>query len=156
MAKRGFIGRSSRSRPTLFARITRLIERGQWHITGGQWIQPDVNLPTWEGLRRQVVQGRGYFENHFGITPDVGYNVDSFGHPATLPDLLASMVTKATLFHRPSQTQTPVPAATFRWCGPSGGEVMAFRIPAPYTTRTDDLYGQIMLSLDAADATSAT
>ncbi len=33
-------------RPDLFARIRTLVERGQWHITGGQFIQPDLNLPT--------------------------------------------------------------------------------------------------------------
>jgi len=29
--------------PELFARIRCLIDRGQWHITGGQVIQPDAN-----------------------------------------------------------------------------------------------------------------
>ena len=43
-------------RPDLFARIRKLVERGQWHITGGQFVQPDLNLPTEVGLRRQIVQ----------------------------------------------------------------------------------------------------
>ena len=138
--------------PELFEDVNRLVATGQIHVTGGQWIQPDVNLPTYEGLRRQIIHGRRYFKEKFGVTPDVGYNVDSFGHPATLPDLLADHGYLGYVFHRPSQQQTAVPAATFRWRGPRGGEVIGFRIPAPYTTRTDDLYGQIMLSLDAADA----
>jgi alpha-mannosidase len=137
--------------PELFGRVKRLVACGQWHITGGQWIQPDVNLPTYEGLRRQFVHGRRYFESRFGVCPDVAYNVDSFGHPATLPDLLTAEGYIGYVFHRPNQQQTPVPHATFRWRGAGGGEVLGFRIPAPYTTRADDLYGQIMLSLDAAD-----
>lgn len=137
--------------PKLFAKVRSLIERGQWHITGGQWIQPDVNLPTEAGLRRQFIHGRRYFKDRFGIEPDVGYNVDSFGHPATLPDILSDCGYIGYVFHRPNQAQTPVPSCTFRWRGTRGAEVMGFRIPAPYTTRSDDLYGQIMLSLDAAD-----
>jgi alpha-mannosidase len=137
--------------PEMFDRVRKLVDRGQWHITGGQWIQPDVNLPTWEALRQQIVHGRRYFQDRFGISPNVGYNVDSFGHPATLPDLLSDEGYLGYVFHRPNQQQTAVPAATFRWRG-QRGEVLAFRIPAPYVTRSDDLYGQIMLSLDAADA----
>ena len=135
----------------MFERVRQLIAKGQWHITGGQYIQPDVNLPTYEGLRRQIHHGRQYFQDRFGIAPDVAYNVDSFGHPATFPDLLASEGYLGYVFHRPSQQQTPVPSCTFRWRGVGGGEIIGFRIPAPYVTRTDDLYGQIMLSLDAAD-----
>jgi alpha-mannosidase len=31
--------------PELFGRVRRLVEDEQWHITGGQYIQPDVNHP---------------------------------------------------------------------------------------------------------------
>jgi alpha-mannosidase len=137
--------------PDLFAQVRELVGQGRWHITGGQWIQPDVNLPTLGGLRRQLLHGRRYFQQHFGVTPDVGYNVDSFGHPATLPDLLAAEGYLGYVFHRPQAHQVKLPAATFRWRGVKGGEVLAFRIPGAYTTRADDLYGQIMLALDAAD-----
>ena len=80
--------RVERIRPDLFARIRQLIERGQWHITGGQFIQPDLNLPTAAGLHRQITHGQRYFRDRFGIAPTVGYNVDSFGHTASLPDIL--------------------------------------------------------------------
>ncbi len=69
--------------PALFARIRLLIARGQWHITGGQVIQPDANLPTTMGWQRQLRHGQRYFMDRFGIRPTIAYNVDSFGHPAT-------------------------------------------------------------------------
>ncbi|MDP9350534.1 MAG: hypothetical protein M3P51_03190 [Chloroflexota bacterium] len=71
--------------PDLFARVQELVQRGQWHITGGQWIQPDANLPTRTGWRRQISIGRGYFQQRFRVTPNVGYNVDTFGHPRDAP-----------------------------------------------------------------------
>jgi alpha-mannosidase len=135
----------------LFARVRRLIGEGRWEVTGGQYVQPDVNLPTEMGLRRQVLHGRRYFRDRFGVSPDVAYNVDSFGHPATLPDILADCGYVGYVIHRPGAHQVELPAQTFRWRGSGGGEVIGFRIAPTYVTRTDDLYGQITLALEAAD-----
>lgn len=137
--------------PKLFERVRRHVENGRWHITGGQYIQPDLNLPTVMGLRRQITHGQRYFRDRFGVSPKVGYNVDSFGHPATLPDVLARHGYVGYVFHRPGAHQVELPAQTFRWRGVGGGEVIGFRIAPAYVTFADDLYGQIMLSIEAAD-----
>ena len=137
--------------PELFERVRRLVESGQWHITGGQYIQPDVNLSTVMGLHRQITHGQRYFRDRFGVSPKVGYNVDSFGHPATLPDVLASHGYVGYVFHRPGPHQVELPAQTFRWRGVGGGEVVGFRISPAYVTFSEDLYGQIMLSIEAAN-----
>jgi alpha-mannosidase len=137
--------------PELFGRARRFVEDGRWHVTGGQYLQPDLNGPTEMGLRRQAVRGRRYFKSRFGVLPKVGYNVDSFGHPATLPDILADLGYEAYVFHRPAAHQVELPAQTFRWRGSGGGEVVGFRVAPAYVTRTHDLYGQISISLDAAD-----
>lgn len=137
--------------PMLFDRVRWLIHDGRWHVTGGQWVQPDANLPTETGWRRQFAHGRRYFMDRFGIRPRVAYNVDSFGHPATLPDILETEGFIGYVFHRPNAVQVPLPSQTFRWRGVGGGEVLAFRITPGYVTRTDELYGQIMLAVEAAD-----
>ena len=137
--------------PELFGRARRLVSEGRWHLTGGQYVQPDVNAPTEMGLRRQILRGQRYFGDRFGVRPKVGYNVDSFGHPATLPDILADYGYEGYVFHRPAAHQVELPAQAFRWRGSGGGEVIGFRISPAYVTRTDDLYGQIRLALDAAD-----
>ncbi|HET7269460.1 MAG TPA: alpha-mannosidase, partial [Rubrobacter sp.] len=137
--------------PELFERVRRLVENEQWHITGGQYIQPDVNLPTVMGLHRQILHGQRYFKDRFGVSPKVGYNVDSFGHPATMPDVLTAHGYVGYVFHRPGAHQVELPSQTFRWRGANGGEVIGFRISPAYVTFSDDLYGQIMLSIEAAD-----
>lgn len=137
--------------PELFGRARRFVEDGRWHVTGGQYLQPDLNGPTEMGLRRQILHGQRYFKGRFGVTPKVGYNVDSFGHPATLPDILAGHGYEAYVFHRPAAHQVGLPAQTFLWRGSGGGEVVGFRIAPAYVTRTHDLYGQISISLEAAD-----
>jgi alpha-mannosidase len=137
--------------PGLFREVRALVEAGRWSIVGGQWTQPDANLPTAAGWRKQFALGQRYFQDRFGIRPTVGYNVDTFGHPATLPDLLQDMGYRGYVFHRPNQSQVSLPAQTFRWRGSGGGEVIGFRIAPAYVTRSDDLHGQIDLSVKAAD-----
>jgi alpha-mannosidase len=137
-------------RPDLFARVRALVERGQWHITGGQFIQPDLNLPTEAGLRRQIVEGQRYFRETFGVAPTTGYNVDSFGHTATLPDILVEHGYTAYVFRRPEQHQVEVPANTFLWRGANGGEVIAFRINPGYVANFADLTGQVEIAIESA------
>ncbi len=140
-----------RLRPELFARIRALIERGQWHVTGGQFIQPDLNLATAAGLHRQIVLGQRYFLDRFGIAPTVGYNVDSFGHTASLPDILASHGYEAYVFRRPEEHQVALPSNTFVWQGTGGAEVTAFRIVPGYVANFADLGGQVQIAVESAD-----
>jgi alpha-mannosidase len=136
--------------PALSARVDELVERGRWHVTGGMVVQPDANLPSEAGWRRQLRHGRGYFERRFGIAPTVAYNVDTFGHPASLPDLLASEGFDAYVFHRPHPDRVALPAPAFRWCGTGGAEVLGCRIVPGYVTRSDDLREQVLRTADAA------
>ena len=120
-------------------------------MVGDQFLQPDCNLPTEKAWREQFAHGRRYFSDRFGTRSTVAFNVDSFGHPATLPDILAGEGYTGYVIHRPNEAQVSLPAAAFRWRGSGGGEVMGFRIAPAYVTRTDDLYGQLMLAIETAD-----
>ena len=137
--------------PGLFKAASELVAAGRWSIAGGQWTQPDANLPTAAGWRKQIELGQRYFKDRFGVSPTIGYNVDTFGHPATLPDLLNEVGYRGYVFHRPNESQVKLPAQTFRWRGSGGGEVIGFRIAPAYVTRSDDLHGQIDLTVKATD-----
>lgn len=140
-----------RLRPDLFERIRALIADGRWHITGGQFIQPDLNLPTAAGLARQFRHGQAYFRDRFGLVPTVGYNVDSFGHTATLPDILAAHGCTSYVFRRPEEHQVALPANTFVWQGVGGAEVVAFRIEPGYVANFADLGGQVRIAVESTD-----
>ncbi len=137
--------------PGLFGAVRELVAAGRWSVAGGQVVQPDANLPTAAGWRKQIVLGQRYFQDRFGVSPRVVFNVDTFGHPATLPDLLAALGYHGYVFHRPNRRRVPLPAQTFRWRGSGGGEIIGFRIEPVYVTRSDELQGQIDLSVRAAD-----
>ncbi|QYM80365.1 hypothetical protein K0B96_07080 [Horticoccus luteus] len=121
--------------PVLFQRIVQHIRAGRWSVVGGWWIQPDCNLPGEEGFHQQITLGRDWFKRHLGLFPRIGYNVDSFGHSAALPDLMAAHGQRSYVFMRPMKHERTLPARVFRWRGrPGGAEITAFRIAAGYCT----------------------
>lgn len=121
--------------PAVFARIRRLVRRGQWEIIGGWYLQPDCNLPGERSFERQIELGRDYFRRRFGVWPDIGYNVDSFGHSARLPALLRAAGQRHYVMMRPEQHEMPLPASLFWWQGETDGpRVLTFRIEGAYCT----------------------
>jgi alpha-mannosidase len=114
--------------PALFGRIRSLVEAGRWCISGGWFLQPDVNLPDTESLIRQVAVGRRFFREHFGVAPVVAYNFDSFGHSGGLPQLLAQAGYRMYIHMRPQAPELALPSDLYRWRGLDGSEVLALRI----------------------------
>jgi len=113
--------------PPLFARIQALVRAGRWHIAGGWYLQPDLNLPQGETLARVILEGRRYFAEKFGVRPRVAYNFDSFGHPASLPQLLQQSGFEMYIHCRPVDSQMALPAPFYRWQGIDGSEVIGVR-----------------------------
>jgi alpha-mannosidase len=114
--------------PALFAEIQSLVAAGRWCISGGWFLQPDVNLPDTESLIRQITVGRAFFREHFGVAPRVAYNFDSFGHSAGLPQLLRRSGYEMYVHMRPQAPDLALPSDLYRWRGLDGSEILALRI----------------------------
>ena len=142
---------AERLRPELFARIRKRVADGHWFIVGGTYVQPDLNLPTEMVLRRQIRHGQAYFQDRFGVRARIGYNIDSFGHPAFLPDLLVEHGYTGYVLGRPDPRQVSIPFAAFRWRGAGGAELPAFRVIDGYAYHLPDLQGHIMAALAHTD-----
>ena len=74
--------------PEMFEEIKAMVKKGRWVPVNGWWVQPDCNMPSGESFARQALYSQLYYYEKFGITCKTGYNVDSFGHNANLPQLL--------------------------------------------------------------------
>jgi alpha-mannosidase len=109
----------------LFERIKQLVRRGQWHIMGGWYLQPDCNMPSGESLVRQILVGKRYFKKKFGVEPTTAANLDPFGHTRGLVQILRKGGYDSYLFCRPKLHEAPLPAAEFIWEGYDGSEVIA-------------------------------
>ena len=121
--------------PPLFERIRAHVKTGRWEIVGGWCIQPDCNLPSGFAWKKQIELGKEYFLDRFGIFPRIAYNVDSFGHAASLPALMRSCGQDRYIMMRPQEHEMALPGRVFRWRGHEGSqEVTVFRIARGYCT----------------------
>lgn len=122
-----------RCEPKLFERIRKHVKSGQWEIVGGWWIQPDCNQPSGFAMEKQIEVGKQYFLDRFGTFPKIAYNVDSFGHAATLPTIMRKLGQDRYVMMRPQEHELKLPARLFRWREKEGSpEVVTFRIPNGY------------------------
>jgi alpha-mannosidase len=125
--------------PAMFAEIKQRVAEGRWEICGGWWIQPDCNIPSGESFVRQGLYGQRYFAEHLGVTSTVGYNVDSFGHAATLPQILLKSGMPSYVFMRPHPHEKRLPSRLFWWESQDGSRVLTFRVLYEYISWGKDL-----------------
>ncbi|MFO7733591.1 MAG: glycoside hydrolase family 38 C-terminal domain-containing protein, partial [Candidatus Aminicenantes bacterium] len=118
--------------PALFRRIRKLVRQGKWHVMGGWYVQPDCNMPSGESFVRQILLGKRYFAEKFGVEPRTAVNLDPFGHTRGLVQIVAKSGHTAYLCCRPGEKERPLPRDEFVWVGYDGSEVLANRASAHY------------------------
>ena len=123
----------------LFARIRERIAEGRFQVVGGWWVEPDCNIPSGESLVRQALYGQRYLREKFGITATTGANLDSFGHNATIPQILRKSGVDSYVFLRPGPKEKTLESPIFWWESLDGSRVLAYRIPHEYCAPKDDL-----------------
>jgi alpha-mannosidase len=114
--------------PKMFEEIKVRITEGRWVLCGGWWVQSDCNLPSGESFVRQGLYGQRYFQEKFGVMSSVGYNVDSFGHHAMLPQLLKKSRMDYYVFMRPKKNEKHLDTNLFWWESVDGTRVLTYRI----------------------------
>ena len=136
--------------PAMFEEIRARVKEGRWVIVGGWWIQPDCNMPCGESFARHSLYSQRYFQSRFGITCNVGYNVDSFGHNAMLPQILKQSGMDAYVYMRPSaipnvdrdnvmEKEYPFPDNAFLWEGADGTRIPTYRVRFGYNSDHTDV-----------------
>ena len=113
--------------PHTFARIKKMVKAGRWDVVGGTYIQPDTNLPSAETLVRQYAHGQRYFKSRFGKPVTAGWQADSFGHAAGMPEILAASGINFFAFSRPQSHIVPLAEPAFWWVGDGGRRILAVR-----------------------------
>ena len=125
--------------PDLFSRIRKAAETGQWIPEGAMWVEPDTNMISGESIVRQLVHGKRYFREIFGVDSVVLWLPDSFGYSAALPQLLRGagvryLVTQKIFWSYNDSDRFPY--HYFAWEGADGSRIDTF-LPTSYTYRTD-------------------
>jgi alpha-mannosidase len=110
--------------PAVWARIHEAVESGHWAPVGGMWVEADGNLPGGEALARQLVHGKRFFMDEFGIETKGVWLPDSFGYTAAYPQLARLAGNEWFLTQKLSWNQTnKLPHHTFWWEGIDGTRI---------------------------------
>ena len=141
-----------RNEPELFAEIAHYIEEGRWGIVGGNWLQPDCNLPSTATLLRNFIRGKRYFREKFNREVKTSWSADCFGHSEGMPDILASVGFENIAFTRPQYSILPIEKQAFWWRGRSGSRILAYRpYDGWYSSERGDIERRLDICLERAD-----
>ncbi len=137
--------------PDMNAEIARRIKEGRWEVVGGMWVEPDLNMPDGESLVRQLLVGKRWYKQAYGVDVRIGWNPDSFGYTWQLPQIYKKsgvdyFVTQKMTWNDTNQ----LPFKLFWWESPDGSKVLAY---FPHDYANDNL-NPVRLSADLATARS--
>ena len=124
--------------PDLFKEIQQRVKEGRWEIVGGMWVEPDLNMPGGESLVRQILVGKRYFQQKFGVDVKIGWNPDSFGYNWQLPQIYKKsgidiFVTQKLMW---AHEFTVFPHKMFWWEAPDGSRLLTY-FPHDYAMGID-------------------
>ena len=134
--------------PSDYARMKQYVAEGRWFPAGSSVEEGDVNLPSAEGIFRQILYGNEYFRKDFGKASAEYMLPDCFGFPASLPSILAHAGVKGFSTQKlnaqwqpapkiggpdsPERTPEGIPFNVGVWVGPDGKSVLAALNPGGY------------------------
>jgi alpha-mannosidase len=135
--------------PDMNAEIKKRIQEGRWEIVGGMWVEPDLNMPDGESLVRQLLVGKRWYKQAYGVDVRIGWNPDSFGYTWQLPQIYKKsgvdyFVTQKMTWNDTNQ----LPFKLFWWESPDGSKVLAY---FPHDYANDNL-NPTRLAADTAQA----
>ncbi len=124
--------------PELYAQVKERIKEGRWECEGAMWVEADCNLSSGESLIRQVLYGKNFFKEEFGVDNRVLWLPDVFGYTAALPQILKKCGVDWFVTQKISWNDTNrMPYDTFRWVGLDGTAINTH-----FITATDDEGGK--------------
>jgi len=113
--------------PDLFKKIQQRVKEGRWEMVGGMWCEPDLNMPCGESLVRQLLTGKRYFQQKFGVDVKIGWNPDSFGYSRQLPQIYKRSGVDYFVTQKMAWNDTvPMPYKLFQWEAPDGSRVLTY------------------------------
>jgi alpha-mannosidase len=123
--------------PDMNAEIAQRIKEGRWEIVGGMWVEPDLNMPDGESLVRQILVGKRWFKQQYGVDTRIGWNPDSFGYTWQLPQIYKKSGIDYFVTQKMAWCDTnQLPFKFFWWESPDGSKVLTY---FPHDYANEDL-----------------
>jgi len=121
--------------PKEYERLKHYIADGRWFVSGSSVDEGDVNVPSAEGIIRQVLYGNQFFRKEFG-KESLDYMLpDCFGFPASMPSIWAHCGLKGFSTQKLTWgSAVGIPFKVGVWEGPDGNSVLAALDPGSYSS----------------------
>ncbi|MCD7776389.1 MAG: glycosyl hydrolase-related protein [Firmicutes bacterium] len=117
--------------PDVYREVKRLIAEGRWEAEGAMWVEADCNLPSGESLVRQLIYGKRFFREEFGVNSHVLWLPDVFGYSAALPQILKKSGVDKFVTSKISWNETNrIPHDIFDWQGIDGTRIFSYFMTA--------------------------
>ncbi|HLI43009.1 MAG TPA: glycoside hydrolase family 38 C-terminal domain-containing protein [Acidimicrobiales bacterium] len=130
--------------PSLFEEMRQRAAEGRLEPLGSMWVEPDTNLPSGESLCRQVIFGKRFFLDRYGIETVDCWLPDAFGYSGNLPQILRAGNVSRFFTQKLSWNDLDrFPHHTFWWEGIDGSRVLA-HCPPTDTYNGDFTVGQLL------------
>ncbi len=111
--------------PAVYEQIRQRVREGRWEPEGAMWVESDTNVPSGESLVRQILFGKRFFQQEFGVDSKILWLPDVFGYSAALPQILkkagVDYFMTAKLWNNEINR---FPYDTFLWRGIDGTEIL--------------------------------
>jgi len=113
--------------PEMNSAIAERIKEGRWEIVGGMWVEPDLNMPDGESLVRQLLVGKRWYKQAYGVDVRIGWNPDSFGYTWQLPQIFKKSGVDYFVTQKMAWADTnKLPFKFFWWESPDGSKVLTY------------------------------
>ena len=125
--------------PALYRKIKEAVDTGRWELQGGMWVEADCNIISGESMVRQILHGKNFFMDEFGVDVRNLWLPDVFGYSASMPQILRKSGIDFFLTQKISWNQfNTFPFNLFNWRGVDGTTVVTHFLPEnTYNSRVE-------------------
>lgn len=117
--------------PDIYEQVRELIKEGRWECEGSMWVEADCNLSSGESLVRQIIYGKRFFKQEFGVNNHILWLPDVFGYSAALPQILRKSDIDWFVTSKISWNEVnKMPYDTFMWKGIDGTGINTYFLTA--------------------------
>lgn len=110
--------------PALYEEIKERVREGRWEVEGAMWLEADCNLISGESMVRQILYGKRFMKEEFGVDSRILWLPDVFGYSAALPQILQKAALTDFFTSKISWNEyNSMPHDTFMWRGIDGTEI---------------------------------
>ena len=125
--------------PEKYEELRALVKEGRWEPEGAMYLEPDCNLTSGESLVRQLMHGKRFFREEFGVESRILFLPDVFGYSAALPQILKKSGVDYFVTAKIGWNDTnKMPNDTFYWEGIDGTEIFTTFITTQEYIREED------------------